>query len=219
VLYLYALSARPTTAPDVLGLDGTLLAVERVGELDAVVSDLDRSRVEPTESAVLDHARVVDGLAAANEAVLPARFGRGFEDAAALRSAVAERAEDLQRALEQVRGCAELALRVLAPADGAAPPAASGRDYMRARLDERRRTERLADELHEPLAAIARAATKSVGAGSELLLSAAYLVPRGAIDDFNARVAELGADHPDVTLACTGPWPPYSFATVEAGAR
>jgi hypothetical protein len=219
VLYLYALSARPTTAPDVLGLDGTLLAVERVGELDAVVSDLDRSRVEPTESAILDHARVVDGLAAANEAVLPARFGRGFEDAAALRSAVAERADDLQRALEQVRGCAELALRVLAPGDEAAPPAASGRDYMRARLDERQRTERLADELHEPLAAIARAATKSVGAGSELLLSAAYLVPREAIDAFNARVAELGADHPDVTLACTGPWPPYSFATVEAGAR
>jgi hypothetical protein len=136
-----------------------------------------------------------------------------------LRSAVAERADDLQRALEQVRGCAELALRVLAPGDEAAPPAASGRDYMRARLDERQRTERLADELHEPLAAIARAATKSVGAGSELLLSAAYLVPREAIDAFNARVAELGADHPDVTLACTGPWPPYSFATVEAGAR
>jgi hypothetical protein len=217
MLYLYALSEPPTTAPDVAGLDDTQLDVERVGEIDAVVSVLDRARVEPSEKAILDHARVVDRLAESNEAVLPARFGRGFDDAGALRAAVAERAADLERALELVRGCAEVALRALAPGDGAGTHAESGRDYMRARLEEQRRTERLAGELHEPLAAIARAATKSVGTGSELVLSAAYLVPREAIDDFNAQVARLGGDHPDVTLACTGPWPPYSFATVEPG--
>src|SRR5215213_5037507 len=166
MLYLYALSEPPTTAPDVPGLDDTKLDVERAGEIDAVVSVLDRTRVEPSEKAILDHARVVDRLAESNDAVLPARFGR---------------------------------------------------DYMRARLGEQRRTQRLAGELHEPLAAIARTATKSVGTGSELVLSAAYLVPREAIDDFNAQVARLGGDHPDVTLACTGPWPPYSFATVEPG--
>src|SRR5215212_4177038 len=205
MLYLYALSEPPTTAPDVPGLDDTKLDVERAGEIDAVVSVLDRTRVEPSEKAILDHARVVDRLAESNDAVLPARFGRGFADAAALRAAVAERAADLERALDLVRGC------------GAGTPAGSGRDYMRARLGEQRRTQRLAGELHEPLAAIARTATKSVGTGSELVLSAAYLVPREAIDDFNAQVARLGGDHPDVTLACTGPWPPYSFATVEPG--
>ena len=218
MLYLYALSAPPTTAPDVLGLDESALTVERVGEIDAVVSELARTQVDPAEDAILDHARVVDRLAEANDAVLPARFGRGFEDATALRAAIADRTAELERALELVRGCRELALRVLAPADGEATPAGSGRDYMQARLERQRRTERLADELHEPLAAIARTATKSVGTGSELVLSAAYLVRRDAIDGFNARVAQLGADHPDVTVACTGPWPAYSFATVEPGA-
>jgi len=217
MLYLYALSEPPTTAPDVPGLDDTKLDVERAGEIDAVVSVLDRTRVEPSEKAILDHARVVDRLAESNDAVLPARFGRGFADAAALRAAVAERAADLERALDLVRGCAEVSLRALARGGGAGTPAGSGRDYMRARLGEQRRTQRLAGELHEPLAAIARTATKSVGTGSELVLSAAYLVPREAIDDFNAQVARLGGDHPDVTLACTGPWPPYSFATVEPG--
>ena len=218
MLYLYALSEPPTTAPGVRGIDDTLVAIERVGGIDAVVSDLARARVEPSEHAILAHARVVDQAAEANEAVLPARFGRGFEDAATLRSAVNESAAELAQGLELVRGCAELALRVLAPGDRAPEPSATGSDYMRARLDRQRRAERLADELHEPLAAIARAATKSVGAGSELVLSAAYLVPRQAVDEFNARVAELGAEHPGVTLACTGPWPPYSFATVEPGA-
>jgi Gas vesicle synthesis protein GvpL/GvpF len=90
---------------------------------------------------------------------------------------------------------------------------------MRSRLEEQRRTESLADELHEPLAALARAATKSVGTGSDLVLTAAYLVPREALDEFAARVAELGARHSDLTLACTGPWPAYSFGTAEAGGR
>jgi len=217
VLYLYALSEPPTTAPDVLGLDETPVSVERVGEIDAVVGDLARARVEPTEHAILAHARVVDQVAGANEAVLPARFGRGFENGAALRSAVSERAEELTRALELVRGCAELALRVLTHDDGVSSSSETGADYMRARLDAQRQAERVAAELHEPLAALARAATKSVGGGSELVLSAAYLVPRTAVDAFNARVAELAAERPGLTLACTGPWPPYTFATVEPG--
>lgn len=218
MLYLYALSEPPTTLPSVRGLDESDLAVEQVGEIDAVVSVVEPARVEPSDDAVLEHARVVDELAAANAAVLPARFGRGFTDPTALRSAVAERATELQQALARVRGCTELAVRVLAPTNGGRGSAGDGREYMRARLDEQRRTDRLAEELHAPLAALARVATKSVGASSELLLSGAYLVPRDAVDRFEARVAELGAEHPELTLACTGPWPPYSFATAEPGA-
>ena len=40
----------------------------------------------------------------------------------------------------------------------------------------------------------------------------AYLVDRGAADDFRARVAQLEA-------TCTGPWPPYSFSTLPAPAQ
>jgi hypothetical protein len=40
----------------------------------------------------------------------------------------------------------------------------------------------------------------------------AYLVDRGAVDDFRARVAQLEA-------TCTGPWPPYSFSTLPARAQ
>ena len=44
------------------------------------------------------------------------------------------------------------------------------------------------------------------------LLRAAYLVEREAVEPFVARVRELQREHPALSLLCTGPWPPYSFA-------
>jgi hypothetical protein len=90
---------------------------------------------------------------------------------------------------------------------------------MLARLDERRRAEHVADELHRPLAALARAEVRSVASTPQLLLSASYLVPRDAVDAFRSAVRDLERSHPDLTLACTGPWPPYSFATAEIEAE
>jgi Gas vesicle synthesis protein GvpL/GvpF len=217
MLYLYALSRPPTVAPTVLGVDDTPVTVQGLDTIDVVVGVVDREQVEPTEAAVLAHARVVDELAAVNEAVLPARFGRGYPDVDALRSAIAERSAPLEDALERVRGCQELGLRVLRRADEVAGADGSGREYMRARLEARRDAERLADELHAPLAELARADTHSVASTPELLLTAAYLVPRDAVETFRATLSELGRDHPELTLACTGPWPAYSFATAEAG--
>lgn len=215
MLYLYALTEHPTTVPPTLGLEQTPLAVERLDGIEAVVGVVGRERIDPSEDAVLTHARVVDELTALNEAVLPARFGRGYPDAEALRDAVAERADALRLALDRVRGCLELGLRVLSKPGDAGSPGQSGREYMLGRLDRRRRAERLADEVHAPLAALARAETRTVAATPQLLLSAAYLVPREALERFQSALQELESAHPELSLACTGPWPPYSFATAE----
>lgn len=217
MLYLYALTEHPAVVPSTLGLEGTPLAVERLDGIEAIVGVVGR-QVEATEDAVLTHARIVDELAVLNEAVLPARFGRGYADAEALRTAVAEQADALRLALDRVRGCLELGLRVLSePSDGDSP--GTGREYMLDRLDRRRRAERLADEVHAPLAALARAETRTVAATPQLLLSAAYLVPREALERFQSALGELESAHPELSLACTGPWPPYSFATAEIGSR
>jgi hypothetical protein len=83
------------------------------------------------------------------------------------------------------------------------------------RLAEVQAAERAAERIHLPLAAAAGANTLNVLATPDLLLSAAYLIPRAEVDAFRARVQELGDEHPDLTLVCTGPWPAYSFATVD----
>jgi hypothetical protein len=84
------------------------------------------------------------------------------------------------------------------------------------RLAEVQAAERAAKQIHTPLAAAAGANTLNVLATPELLLSAAYLIPRAEVEAFRARVQELDDEHPELTLVCTGPWPPYSFATVDA---
>jgi len=215
VLYVYAFVERPASVPDVKGLDDAALRIENAGELDVVVSRHEALPREASEPAVLAHARVVEALAASNDAVLPARFGGAHADAAALRAAVAARQHELTAALARVRGCVELGVRVLAPA--AEPTtAATGAAYMQARLERRREAERLADEVHAPLAALAHQATQTVGATQRLLLTAAYLVPKDEVSAFTQLVEKLQAGHPDLGIVCTGPWPPYSFATTEA---
>jgi|SRR5918992_280014 hypothetical protein len=215
MLYLYALTEHPAVVPQMVGLEETPLTVERLDGIEAVVGLVSHERIEASEEAVLTHARIVDELAALNEAVLPARFGRGYPDAEALRDAVTEQADALGQALDRVRGCLELGLRVLTQPTDTDSPGQSGREYMVGRLDRRRQAERLADEVHAPLAALARAETRTVAATPQLLLSAAYLVPREALEPFQSAVEEIETAHPELSLACTGPWPPYSFATAE----
>jgi Gas vesicle synthesis protein GvpL/GvpF len=215
VLYVYAFVEAPATVPGVRGIDSVPLETEAAGGLEVVVSRHETTP-EASDAAIMAHAGVVEALAAANEAVLPARFGGMHADADALRAAVAERAGELTAALARVRGCVELGVRALVPA----PPevaATSGAAYMRARLEQRQEAERLADELHAPLAALAREATHTVGATERLLLSASYLVPEDAVAEFRGVVEHLQAARPDLGLVCTGPWPPYSFVTAEGG--
>jgi hypothetical protein len=140
-------------------------------------------------------------------AILPVQLGRAFRDEAHLASAIEEQAGQLERSLEQVRGCVEFGLRMTT--EPAEPPEAdSGAGYMRARLEQVRLQDDLVERLHEPLARLARATTLQRHAGG---VTAAYLVARDDVAAFEAAAAMLERS-PDATVVCTGPWPPYSFA-------
>jgi Gas vesicle synthesis protein GvpL/GvpF len=211
VIYLYAIAEELDELPDVRGVEEAPLGRRAVEGLDLVISEHERASLETTEEAVLAHARVVEALVGRSGALLPARFGRGFGDERALEEAIHGRAATLREALTQVRGCVEVGLRVVGE-EPTPSPAASGRAYMEARLARREETERLARELHEPLAALARTSTRTVAATPRLVLSGAYLVEPSEVEAFRSRVAELEAEHRRLTFVCTGPWPAYSFA-------
>jgi hypothetical protein len=213
MIHLYAIAEGVEAVPAVSGIGGATVRRVAVEEVEAVVSEHGSAEPDATEEAVLAHARVVESLAAASGALLPARFGRAFPDERALEAALRDQLEALRRALTRVRGRVELGLRVLGDADEPPSEAPSGRAYMQAKLEATARAERLARELHEPLAATAAASTHSLATAPRLVLSGAYLVPAGEVEPFRARVAALEAAHPELTFVCTGPWPPYSFAT------
>lgn len=214
MIHVYAVAEEVEHLPAVAGIGGAPLRCIRVEDVDAIVSEHDSPELEATEEAVLAHARVVEALVAASVALLPAQFGRGFSGEPVLEAALRGELEALRPALARVRGRVELGLRVIGgDATEAAVTPTSGRAYMEARLEAAARAERLARDLHEPLAAAAAASVHSVGAAPRLLLSGSYLVGADEVERFRTQVTRLEADYPELTFVCTGPWPPYSFAT------
>jgi hypothetical protein len=102
--------------------------------------------------------------------------------------------------------------------DAEPAPFASGRDYLlRRALEERRRGEigdqatRRADQIHAELTRHSCDDRRRVLCTHEVLLSGAYLVRRDQVPDFTARVRKITAEHPELRIVGTGPWPPYHF--------
>jgi Gas vesicle synthesis protein GvpL/GvpF len=221
VLHLYALVRQPGRLPETAGIDDRpLRAVNVAGRIDAVVSDTSSRAPTPTESAILAHAHVVEALAGSNDAILPARFGSGLADDGDLLRRLEHREEQLLAALDRVDGCTEVGLRVVpANGDGGQDRPQSGREYMQRRLNHVARAESLAGELHESLARLARDSTQQVLARPDVVLTAAYLLPREQVGTFRAAVADAERKHTGLMLVSTGPWPPYSFALLDADGR
>lgn len=140
-------------------------------------------------------------------ALLPVRYGTKVADEAAAAAAVAGRGEELRERLDHVRGAIELSVRVRLAEQEPEPESQdppSGAEYLRARTER----SHAADAVGAALAALARDSRERPGPEP---LRAAYLVATDAVDAFAARVRELQADHPELAILCTGPWPPYSF--------
>jgi hypothetical protein len=212
VIHVYGIVDELEALPPLAGVEDAPLECRRVGDLEVVVSHGQGSG-EVSRDAVLRHAQVVEELMSRSGAVLPAQFGREFGDEDELAAAVRTRSRELERGLSRVRGCEEFGLRALgAPDTEDAPAASSGAEYMRARLAESKRRQRLIDELHEPLARLSRA-TVLAGDESRSLMEAVYLVPGENIPQFREAVLRLESEWPDLTIVCSGPWPPYSFAS------
>jgi len=200
MLHLYALAQHPARLAPLAGIEGSQLRAAQIGDdFDAVVSDISPDGVRASEAAILTHAAVVEELAGVNEALLPARFGHGYAAESALVEAIEGREVQVRDALERVRGCVELGLRIFGDTgDANGSDGSSGREYMLGRL-----------------AVTSRESTSSVLASPQLLLSAAYLLPRGQLESFQSALDETESRHPGLTFVCTGPWPPYSFALID----
>lgn len=84
------------------------------------------------------------------------------------------------------------------------------------------RAVRVAEEVHQALAArsvasrrLAPQDPRLTGHDGVMTLNGAYLVEETGGDAFAAAVQELAETYPDAHLTVAGPWPPYSFATLD----
>src|SRR5436190_15749770 len=190
MVHLYALADHPAQLPAVAGIGASPLVSSAVGPVAAVFGEVGGESTEPTEAAILANAHVVDELAKANDAVLPARFARPYEDEAVLLTSIRERAAQLRDSLDRVRGCVEMGVRVVRNENGGAiaTPSGSGSDYMRSRLDGIRLADRVADQLDAAVSGLTNDAVRGVTGTRELVLTAAYLLPRDEAQRFRTAV-------------------------------
>lgn len=217
MIHVYGVVDGLEELPPVAGLEGAPLERRRVDGFELVLSRGETPpSAEVSREAVLRHAQIVEELMSRSAALLPAQLGHAFRDDEELAAAIRGQASQLARGLDRVRGCVEFGLRAVAAPVGDSDTARSGSEYMRARLEEARRQDRLVGDLHQPLARLARESTlRRAGAGE---IRAAYLVGREESAAFREAVSRLG-DIAGVTVVCTGPWPPYSFAADTEDAR
>jgi gas vesicle protein GvpL/GvpF len=217
VIYAYAVCHRDAVDPPPRrrGFGGAALRVAVVDGLAAVYTRHRTLRPRPSPEAMWTHERTVQKLMDRGT-VLPMRFGAVLEDEAALIEALTARRDGLVTCLEQVRGRVELGVRVVADR-GAGPDrdAEDGRAYLLARVEQYRRAEQAARDVHAPLARLACDSRVQSRTVAPTLFAGAYLVERDAVQAFRAEVDRAAVVVPGVRAVCTGPWPPYSFVDTE----
>jgi hypothetical protein len=234
------------------GLRGHPLRWYAAGRVGALVTALPEGQAGPWGRAdlLVHHELVV--AACERGPCLPVRFGTWITGEDALRRGLAERAAELGRALERVRGRRELAVTLLwrdgaggegpgavdepagepagEPAESggssgrgrAAGPAGPGRRYLEARwsgfVAQRRRRETVAGWARELTAACGLGDTEvrhTICPSSAVALSSALLVQTELATALKERVLALGRSWGEVRCLVNGPWPPYSFATLD----
>jgi len=220
---------------------GTELELTVVGAVAAVHCQIDASEVVDLEPELVEgsrfahlvrrHDEVVTALALAGP-VLPVRFGTLISDCDKLTETLAKGEQDLQRALDRVRGCAEWQLHVTVPAtDEFDPrPPSEGRSegagtlYLLGKRNARRRADARRAETGETVRALDAslsllAQETAAAAGSGTAANTSYLVANAAQQDFLAIAAEGAAalERLGCTAALRGPLAAYSFADVRLG--
>ncbi|GAA4933477.1 GvpL/GvpF family gas vesicle protein [Streptomyces coeruleoprunus] len=190
------------------------------------------------EAVARAHHSVVEVLAA-HTTVLPLRLATVYLDDARVRDVLRQGEETFTRMLDRLADSVEWGVKVYAeppgdsgdPASSQAAPADEpdpGRAYLRRRRQQHHAREatwsaaaeavrRIEAEAGELALAHARHRPQqgrlAVGAG-ENVANDAYLVPAGRSGDFRARVLRSAEGLPGVRVEITGPWAPYSFATL-----
>lgn len=189
------------------------------------------------EKVARGHDVVIHAVAGA-AATAPLRLATICLDDDGVRARLDEWHDALEAALDRVEGRAEWAVKAYARKGAGAQPAedqqpeegkGAGLAYLQRKKSAAQQQAQvqeqameLAGRVHEALAArsvasrrLAPQDPRLTGHEGVMTLNGAYLVEEADGDAFTAAVRELAETYPDAHLTVAGPWPPYSFASLE----
>lgn len=230
--YLYGLVRPDRQPPESRGVQDADVRLLPLTALAAVVSDVSEEAV--TEADAERHLDVLLGLLA-DGPVLPAQFGVMAPDEPSLAAQLERWQEALRDNLDRFADLAEVDVTVTDDEQAAIAAVVAEHPELRMgstlvsdrialgeRIAERVLEHRaaLADELLEELRAVShddvpRAELTSV---EQPILRWAFLVRRTGIEEFDALVARLGGEHPELQIDSVGPLPPFAFSTINLSA-
>jgi len=244
-LFAFARGLDPTRLVGVPGLRGATLDVVEHRDLQAVVCSVDldefgeaqlKANLEDMawlEEVARTHHDVVHAVSEAG-AVAPMRLVTICSDDESVRARIESLHTQLSEALGRVQGRREWSVKVYAtrpepPETVDAGRPASGAAYLQRKREQaaQRRSAgdqhlREADEIHQTLARSVVATRvlqpqdpRLTGRSDTMILNGAYLVPAEETDGFRAVVSRLAELNPTLEIELNGPWPPYSFATLD----
>jgi hypothetical protein len=244
-LYAYGITAAGHPLPDETALTGDA-PLRRVtsGELGLLVSPVRPDELRVDEDDLSETGRLatlarghdaVVRAAAQGGPVLPLRFGTVVADEAAARRLLDEHGDAARERLRRIGDTREWGVKLVRRLDaptsiGPRPEdraGVTGTEYLArrrqalAQQDSAEATAgKAADLLLEALSPhVADSVRRGGSPGSSLLLDVAYLVAPSAEAGFLTAVADLRERlAPDaLEVEVSGPWPPYSFASLEDG--
>jgi hypothetical protein len=190
------------------------------------------------ETVAVAHDRVARS-AAGHAPTAPLRLATVFLGEDSLRAQLAEWRERAERALDRIEGRSEWSVKAYvdpAPAGEPAAPApaqegvGAGRAYLLRRREAGRQQAATAqqdaaaaEELHAALQAVCVAGRRLppqdrrlTGHSGEMILNGTYLVDDAQVQAFTETVDRLAGQHARVRVQLGGPWPPYSFSSLDA---
>ena len=220
-MYVYAVTSRGQRRIAARGIAGEPLRRIRVNRIDVIVGDL-RKPPRPTPANLRKHIAIVEKIAAAHSAALPARFGTTAHSDEELAIVVRARQRSLAELLANVRSRAQMTIRVVgraAPRKAAGRPHArgagpavgrsnAGTDYLRRRAAQARDVSGF-----DPIrGAVERWVRDERVEHHQKVATVYHLIPRGSIATYRAAL-ERAATTAGTRLMVSGPWAPYAFAS------
>jgi hypothetical protein len=243
-LYAVCRDLPPDSLDDQRGLGDRPLQVVSHRDLVAVVSTVDLDEYgEDALRANLERMDWLERVARQHDAVIhavaevaptaPMRLATIVVGDDGVVRRLSDSYDALGAALDRVAGRAEWSVKAVVEAPVAAAAsesrASSGAEYLRrkkaeaeTRTADAEAAAAVAGRIHQRLAEFSVASRqlppqdpRLTGLTGSMVLNAAYLVPVEDQGRFVDEVAEVVRQHPELMIDCGGPWPAYSFATLD----